>query len=555
MTARDVSQAVRDPGFTPAAGELDAVIALLAHADEKVAEAAERALARTGMNGLRRAWEATSATPAASTALRVRVLRLASRVAERANDAERVVIEGSVARAIDDEEGRVRRAAIGALAKVAGGRAEAQVLARLAASVGSDGAEVRACLSALGRIGGAAARDAVSRVSAADPETQRLRAEALLKIERTTAREARSAIDASASMPEAQGGVRVWLRCRAGLEELLAEECAEVLPDLRARAVTAGLVEGTLRGPLERLLLLRTMIRVGFPLAFARGAAGPEAAERALVDAMRSELARSILATWTRGPLRYRIEWAQAGHRRAITFRAARAIAAARPELANDPTDSPWEVVVREHGAGIDVELWPRGLDDPRFAWRTGDVPAASHPTLAAALARVAGARPDDVVWDPFVGSGSELVERARRGRFSRLIGTDLDARALAVARGNLEAAGVASATLLQADARSFEPAPRPTLILTNPPMGRRLSSFEEVERLYAELLAHAARVLADGGRIVWISPVPDRTKEMAARLGFAETFRRRLDMGGFPAAIQRFERPSPEGVSEPVRR
>lgn len=539
MSGRDVAKAVRDPGFTPAAGEIDAVIALLAHADDKVAEAAERALARTGMGGLRRAWEA-SAGEASSTALRVRVLRLSARVAERAAESDRAEVEGTIAAAVDDAEPRVRRAAIGALAKVAGSRAEPSVLGRLAASIGRDGAEVRACLAALGKIGGPASRAAVAGVVADDPETQRLRAEALLKIDRTAARDARSEIALSAEFPG--GGVRIWLRCRAGLEELLAEECAEILPDLRARAVTGGLVEGTLRGSLDRVLLLRTMIRVGFPLAYVRGAQGPEAAERALVDAMRSELALSIVRTWTRGPLRYRIEWAQAGHRRAITFRAAQAIAAARPELANDPTDSPWEVAVREHGGGIDVELWPRGLPDDRFSWRTGDVPAASHPTLAAALARVAGVRADDVVWDPFVGSGSELVERARRGRFARLIGTDLDPKALDVARANLRAAGV-EAALVKADARAFEPSPRPTLILTNPPMGRRLSSFEEVERLYAELLARAPRLLAEGGRVVWISPVPDRTKEMAARSGLVETFRRRLDMGGFPAAIQRFER------------
>ena len=349
-----------------------------------------------------------------------------------------------------------------------------------------------------------------------------------------------SLVDGGAPAP---ASLRAWLRCRAGLEPILEEECAEILPELGARAVTAGLVEGTLRGPLDRLYLLRTMLHASFPLHFARGASGAEAAERALVEAMRSELALSILRAWTRGPLRYRIEWAQGGHRRASTFRAAKAISAARPELVNDPASSPWEVVVREHGGGIDVELWPRGFDDRRFSWRLGEVPAASHPTLAAALVRVSGLRVDDVVWDPFVGSGSELVERARRGRYARAFGTDLDERAIAVARENLRAAGVEGVTLARMDARAFEPPERPTLILTNPPMGRRLSSFEEVEKLYLEVLATAARVLADDGRLVWISPVADKTLAMARGLGLRETLRRNVDMGGFTAAIQRFER------------
>ena len=78
--------------------------------------------------------------------------------------------------------------------------------------------------------------------------------------------------------------------------------------------------------------------------------------------------------------------------------------------------------VVREKGQRATVELWPRGLPDPRFAYRVAHVPASSHPTLAAALARVAGARPDDVVWDPFVGAATELVERARLGPDARAL-------------------------------------------------------------------------------------------------------------------------------------
>ena len=82
-------------------------------------------------------------------------------------------------------------------------------------------------------------------------------------------------------------------------------------------------------------------------------------------------------------------------------------MAAERPELVNDPTASLWEAVVVEKPR-VAVEVWPRGLGDPRFAYRRAYVPASSHPTLAAALARVGGVRADDVVWDPFVGAGTE---------------------------------------------------------------------------------------------------------------------------------------------------
>src|SRR6185312_7735419 len=149
-------------------------------------------------------------------------------------------------------------------------------------------------------------------------------------------------------------------------------------------------------------------------------------------------------------------------------------------------------------GAGVvRVELVP-DVADPRFAYRKGDVPAASHPTIAAALVRVAGVRDDDVVWDPFVGSGTELCERALAGPYRVLSGSDLDPAALAVARANLLAAGVPEPSLFEGDAtRATPPGPAPTLIVTNPPLGRRVQRTALLAPMLERFLAHAARVLA----------------------------------------------------------
>jgi 23S rRNA G2445 N2-methylase RlmL len=167
-------------------------------------------------------------------------------------------------------------------------------------------------------------------------------------------------------------------------------------------------------------------------------------------------------------------------------------------------------------------------------------VPASSHPTLAAALARFAGARPDDVVWDPFVGAATELIERARLGPVRALFGTDADEAALDRARANLAAAGVA-AELRLADARTFAPPLAPTLILTNPPMGRRVLDRHRTGELYRDFLAHAAALLPGGGRLVWISPRGDETLGYATPLGLRCTYRQRVDMAGFWAELQSF--------------
>jgi 23S rRNA G2445 N2-methylase RlmL len=189
----------------------------------------------------------------------------------------------------------------------------------------------------------------------------------------------------------------------------------------------------------------------------------------------------------------------------------------------------------------VDVALVPRALADPRFAWRKADVPAASHPTIAAALAHLGGARADDVVWDPFVGSGAELVERARLGPVRSLVGTDNDPGALAAAAENLAAAEV-HARLELADALTYAP-DGVTLVLTNPPMGRRSARLPDTDDKLDRFVAHAAAVLAGGGRLVWIAPWPKRGRSAGAAAGLRLDWARTVDMGGFDAEMQRWKK------------
>jgi 23S rRNA G2445 N2-methylase RlmL len=336
--------------------------------------------------------------------------------------------------------------------------------------------------------------------------------------------------------------VRVSLHCRAGLERILAEELA---PQVRARVVREGTgavhLEASLRGAPADLLAARTLLSIGFPLDPV-AVDGPE--DEAIVAALTSPRALGILRRWTVGPIRYRIAFRAGGKHRATVWRVAAEVARRAPELVNDPTGSPWEAVVDVLPGHVAVELVP-DVPDPRFAYRTGDVPAASHPTIAAALVRVAGAREDDVVWDPFVGSGTELCERALAGPYRALWGSDLDPAALAVAKANLEAAGVAEPSLFEGDAtRAVPPGPAPTLIVTNPPLGRRVQRTALLAPMLDRFLAHASRVLAPEGRLSWISPFPERTRLAAERAGLFLSRAVEVDLGGFAVEMQLFRAP-----------
>jgi hypothetical protein len=330
---------------------------------------------------------------------------------------------------------------------------------------------------------------------------------------------------------------RIVLRCRPGLAQFLVDEAASLGAQLRGPAE----VEFDYAGPLRALLELRlaASLAVVWPLP---AGAGPEPVLEALLA---PELV-ALLRSWTSGPLRFRLEWQGAGHRRAATWRVAQGLRDRQAALINDPTDAPWTFEV-EHAPEPRLLLKPLGAPELRFDYRVRDVRAASHPTLAAALARVGGARDTDVVWDPFTGSGVELIERAKLGTFRELHGTDLDSRALAAAEANLERAQLSGVRLEQADARAHRIAGL-TLVLTNPPMGRRVLRARGLSGVLCQVVRNVASQLLPGGRMVWLSPFPDATARAAADAGLVVERLSAVDLGGFSAELQRF-------VREPERR
>lgn len=517
-------------GYQPARDDVEPLFALLATGEREAAELASRALARLGGAA---AAEAMARFRGATPVARARLCRLVGRVAR--DEPAAPLVEFLLERIDDDDEKTARNAAL-ALGKHRDDekirtRVERTLIERLRYE--TPPLLLRAIVEALGKIGGDEARVKLATLDGGgDAELGRILDEARMKLGRTIER-----VQGGRVRDDVAPGGRliVHAHCRHGLAKL----CADELARFDARVVDEETVSLSLAAPLSSLWSSRTMLRFGFPLTVL-----PRVPlEDAVVGALLSDGAWAVLRQFTDGPMRYRLEWADGGHRRGLTFRVAARVAAERPAMVNDPTASVWEAVVRESPV-ITVELWPRGLDDPRFAYRRAHVPASSHPTLAAALARVAGARPDDVVWDPFAGAGTELVERARLGPFARLYGSDADAAALQLARDNLAAAGV-SATLTAGDARSFTPPEPPTVIVTNPPMGRRVLDRHATSALYRDFLAHAADVLAPGGRLVWISPRGDETIALAAPLGLRATLRQRVDMAGFWGEIQSFTRGS----------
>jgi 23S rRNA G2445 N2-methylase RlmL len=514
---------LRDPGFTPRLREVEGLVDLLA--DEDLGKAAARAIGRVGPAALE---PLRGRLEAARPPMRAHVVKAIGRFAPEPSAVEVLLA------ALEDADAKTRRNAAIALGHVA--RADVED-ALLAAWERDASPPMRRTLAAsLGKSGSARSLSVLQEAEGSgDAELARIASRARTMVERTASRGVRGSI-ASARSPARP--VPLVALARRGLEDLLAEELSGVAAVVEARVDGPGRVRARLAGSIDALLTARTMLSFHFPLPSEARRAG-EALAETIARAATSEAAREIFATWTDGPVRYRIAWAEGGHQRAAIWDASRAIASRAPELVNDPTASTWEIVVARDDVAVDLGITPRALIDPRFSWRRGDVPAASHPTLAAALARVAGALDHDIVWDPFVGSGAELVERALLGPALALFGSDVDSRALEVARANLAAAGIEARLELQ---DALDGAPQGvTLVITNPPMGRRAARTAGLPEQLDRFVAHAAAALAPRGRLVWMAPWPERARATAQRAGLKLEWARAVDMGGFDAELQRW--------------
>jgi 23S rRNA G2445 N2-methylase RlmL len=442
---------------------------------------------------------------------------------------------------LEDPSETVRRYAITALPRLGSGPEEENRLLRLRTETTSE-RERQAIDEALAKIGGRAS------LAPATPLAQAAEQKIRARLARDT--EAGAVRLEALLAPPFDPGLVLALRCREGLEEILAEEVAEHRAGLRAFRPgrrLPGLVE--LRPEqaftLREVFALRCFDRLHLVLGTA--ATDPrEPSPEAIAEVLASPPAQAVWETFTEGPWRYRLEFVGRGHQRRSVQAIAEAAYGRCPRLLNDPREAPWTVCLRPRAEGMQVELTPHARQDPRFIHCQGKVAASSHPPLAAALARLAGEHAEEVAWDPFCGSGQELIERARRGGLKLAVGSDLSAEALEIAARNWEAAGLdpAAARWVQGDFRAVATAwpggagEQPTLILTNPPLGRRVK-VDDLRELLVGVFTVAHERLPPTGRLVLINPF----KAPPPTPGLRRRYRRRVDLGGPPGWIERYTR------------
>lgn len=197
-----------------------------------------------------------------------------------------------------------------------------------------------------------------------------------------------------------------------------------------------------------------------------------------------------------------------------------------------------WRLVLDGVHACLMARVAARPLHRRDYKRRT--IPGTLHPPVAAAMARLAGPRPGELVVDPCCGAGTLLIEAAQAQPLARLHGFDLDPRALAAARANAEGAegaggaeGAAGIVLRRADAARL-PLPDGSVdaVVCNPPWGGQVAPGGGLAAAPGRWWAEVARVLRPEGRAVVL--VPDTAAlGVAIRHGLLPGHLRHLSVSG----------------------
>ena len=546
-----------DQGFTPAVRDLPALLELLRSNNEDLHKSVERALTRQPEAAFTLISDALFA---ASPPFRGRLARVIGKLAFTLNnDASRVALLSL----LDDSDDKSRRNAIIAAGKLTHPSVETALIARISKETRDD--ILSSVAEALGKVGTPQAYDALKKLRSSctgDRSAKLLTSldKALVMLGRTEQRTQSSSAPSVHLTALSNNPPPVRLSCRVGFEELVRQEVLSQCPNAKVQIAGPGTVLVTGAAP---VLLLNAHVwsdlRFALQVQREKDAAATIAAtlsspnttqllESLLGSTLSTSKSVSPKASQASTKVRFRIAFAQGGHHRSLVWSVATALQQ-HPWLVNDPTQSDFELWVEhpENVPHLTLSLRPLDLGFDRFAYRKADVPAASHPTVAAALARVSwlhsDAKKKHVIWDPFVGSGVDLIERHRLGRVHKLWGSDTSKEAIAAASTNARSAQV-ELNLIQGDAL-YLPAPQGlTDILTNPPMGRRVQNTGGIKTLLDRFLSKAYGHLPHGGTLVWATPWSRSHAQLAKTLGFTVGEQYLFDMGGFEAEIQHLTKP-----------
>jgi tRNA (guanine10-N2)-dimethyltransferase len=145
--------------------------------------------------------------------------------------------------------------------------------------------------------------------------------------------------------------------------------------------------------------------------------------------------------------------------------------------------------------------------------------PSAMPPKLARCMVNLAKPKTEELVFDPFCGTGSMLIEAALIG--CRVLGLDAQRHMARGSLKNLAHFNIKPEGIIVADARE-PPVKKVDCIVTDPPYGRSASTLKRTtKQLVEEVLTAANDILKNGKRICIASPKTLNIGKVGETLGY----------------------------------
>lgn len=146
--------------------------------------------------------------------------------------------------------------------------------------------------------------------------------------------------------------------------------------------------------------------------------------------------------------------------------------------------------------------------------------PSAMPSKLARCMINLAHGKAEQLMLDPFCGTGSSLIEATYIG--CKALGVDAQRRMVLGCKKNLAHFNITAEGLLLADARKL-PLTRVDFVVTDPPYGRSASTLKSTtKQLVKEVLASSNRLLKRGQRVCIASPKTLNIKALGKELGYS---------------------------------
>ena len=166
------------------------------------------------------------------------------------------------------------------------------------------------------------------------------------------------------------------------------------------------------------------------------------------------------------------------------------------------------------------TEITPKTFSERRPRKKPFFHPSAMPSKLARCMVNLARAKRDELVLDPFCGTGSVMIEAAFVG--CRVLGFDVQRRMAEGTRRNLKHFGVEPEGLVIADSRKL-PLTRIDHVVTDPPYGKSATTMKSTtKQIVKGVLSSASPLLSKGQLICMASPKTLHIAQIGTALGYS---------------------------------